>query len=162
MTTIEIPLSRGHVALIDDTDADIITRFSWYLNGSERAYYARGKVAGKPIFMHRLLVGDPPEFRVDHINHDGLDNRRSNLRLATHGQNQGNRRPNKNKKSGLPKGVVFIRRNTLRPYTALIGFNGKQRWLGTYATPEEAASVYALAALDQWGEFACHEAVNLG
>jgi hypothetical protein len=112
----KIKLSRGKVALVDDRDYDWLSKFSWHVHkGAKcRTYHVRTLVRGpdkkpKDIFMHQLIIdrmygGYQDEWaemklECDHINRSGLDNRRNNLRLATHSMNMlnrecRNRRPN--------------------------------------------------------------------
>ncbi|HUR07040.1 MAG TPA: HNH endonuclease, partial [Nonomuraea sp.] len=103
------------------------------------------------ISLHRLLCNAQPGQQVDHRNGDGLDNRRSNLRLCTRSQNIGNARTPRTNTSGY-KGVYFERARGL--WCAEIWFNMRKRRLGRFADPKDAARAYNAAALEQWGEFA--------
>lgn len=104
--------------------------------------------------MHRAILGlESGDKRTgDHINHNTLDNRRPNLRIATVAQNCQNRKPHRNNKLGL-KGVCA---HTPRPglYRAYIRGNDVQRTLGYFHDPIEAARVYDAAVREMWGEFA--------
>ena len=84
-----IPLTRGRAAIIDAQDFERISRFKWSLGGSGR--YAVRRERGRMILMHVEIMGDNPGFEIDHRNSTGTDNRRTNLRWATHGQNCANR-----------------------------------------------------------------------
>ena len=95
------------------------------------------------------MKGEIPDMAIDHINGNNLDNRFSNLRLATHGQNLMNRGPQKNNKLGI-KGV-YQRGNKYRSH---ICKKGKRQALGSFDTPEEASAAYKRAAKEQFGEFA--------
>lgn len=116
--------------------------------------YIRIYVDGKGYKAHRLawfyMYGYMPE-EVDHENLDRSDNRKANLRDATHGQNQANGRAYSNNALGL-KGVSLHKPNG--KYKAQIQANGKKVGLGYYATPQEAHAVYAKAAAELHGEFA--------
>jgi hypothetical protein len=93
--------------------------------------------------MHRLIMGAGPGQRIDHRNGDGLDNRRSNLRPTTNALNQANRRRIRSK-SGF-KGVSWDSTKRERPWRAHITVNGRMKFLGAFATPEEAARAYDAA-----------------
>jgi hypothetical protein len=151
---IEIPLSRGLVALVDDADADAVRAVGkWYANPSDRAFYARKNFQVRPgqwvsVRMHTFLTGWP---LVDHRNGDGLDNRRANLRPtspAGNGQNKGLRTDNA---SGY-KGVYWHTQS--RRWRGQIYVDGRSVHLGSFGDPITAASAYDAAALDAWGEFA--------
>jgi hypothetical protein len=141
---------RGY-ALIDDEDYEIVSKHIWCLDNEGYAsttILENGNV--KKIRMHRLILGYPSS-RIDHQNHNSIDNRRSNLRLATHQQNARNRGPTKANTSGY-KGV-HLRRDTNR-YQAFIKVEGKRLTLGCFKIAEEAAKAYNKAALKYHGEFA--------
>lgn len=151
MKTRTIALSRGFVALVDASDyARLMASGPWHATKptSSGNVYARHSVHigdGKTIAirMHHLITGST---YVDHVNGDGLDNRRVNLRPADHGTNMANKRLYRNNKSGF-KGV---RQHQNGRWVATCGPD----YLGCYATPEEAARVYDAAAVARWGEFA--------
>lgn len=116
------------------------------------------KIEGRVYKAHRVIwfwmTGAwPCTFEIDHKNTDFADNRWINLRLATRVQNAANRRACANSKSGL-KGVSVERRNRLRPWRSSIYRDGKNIFLGCFATKEEAHAAYAAAAFKHSGEFA--------
>jgi hypothetical protein len=95
--TIEIPLSRGLVAKIDDSDYESISRHKWSVVDSGKGrFYATTSVqhnkVRKFLRMHRFVMAAKPWEVVDHINHDTLDNRKSNLRITDHAGNSANRK----------------------------------------------------------------------
>ncbi len=160
--TVELQLTRGQVAIITDIDSDL-TGFKWcadYHADTDSFYAVRstwlGNGKSKTERLHRIILsrmlgrtlvrGE----QVDHINQQTLDNRRSNLRLATNAQNQQNQSLSKNNKSGY-KGVY---RNPKGRWIAQIRENGKSRYLGSFVSPLEAAHAYDTAALRLFGEFA--------
>lgn len=155
--TRQIPLTQGYVAIVDEEDFETLTRHSWQVVIVERShtqYAVRSKWdAGRKSSygMHRQILGlehgDPR--CVDHINGNGLDNRRSNLRLCTHQQNQQNRSAKKGRDF---KGVH--KRKERSGFHAYIGVNGHQEYLGTYPDAISAAKAYDAAAQEYFGEFA--------
>ena len=137
----EIPLTRGKVALIDDDDYPWISQFKWCAGKHYSTYYAQRsywlpyKKAYETEFMHRRIMHTGPDFQVDHLNHNGLDNRKRNMRLCTTRQNAENQR--NQSKHGI--GVVKRAKCPQRPFELRIAFHGKQqKYIGNFATPEEA------------------------
>lgn len=156
----EVHLTRGLLALVDDADLPIIAAFKWWANRDHRTHYARasiylgrfnGKCRFRRLVMHRLILDAPAGTQVDHINGDGLDNRRANLRLAGAHENAWNQRAPLNNSSGF-KGVTFARREGR--FQASLELDGKAIWCGYHATAEAAARAYDAAALKHFGEFA--------
>jgi hypothetical protein len=154
---IDIPLTRGMVATIDDEDLSLVAEYSWCAvpasNG--RGWYAMSSVNyGAPgarqqrtIRMHQLVV--PGLQRVDHLDGNGLNNTRSNLRAATHGQNVANSQ----KRVGTSSQYKGVTRKKTR-WGAQIVANKRRRDLGSYKTEEEAAQAYNDAAVRFFGEYA--------
>jgi hypothetical protein len=156
----EIPLTQGKVALVDDSDYERVSVLMWRAQWDGHNWYARhGKPRRGPVglvFMHRFILGlTSGDQDVDHINGNGLDNRRNNLRIATQKQNSRNRRIPITNRTGF-KGVQVNRycKRTQMPYLATIKVNGKRIWMGPFATAEEAAHAYDAKARELFGEFA--------
>lgn len=155
MSVREVPLSRGMIALVDAADFDaVITAGPWYATLSKQTWYAKRDVrkadGGRTMqAMHRLIRPTWP--LIDHINGDGLDNQRANLRPATFAQNGANRRASKRNTSGF-KGVCWDPRRQL--WRAVISQGRSQRFLGRFSTAEQAAYAYDAAATEIFGEFA--------
>jgi hypothetical protein len=148
-------LTRGFFARIDEEDFIKLWDKKWtYLASKSGTGYAvhHYRVNGKSysIMMHRFLMNAPRHMTVDHINGDGLDNRRCNLRLATPGENSRNRKPPKGSKF---KGVHKSKSLT-KPFLSRITVEARSIYLGSFETPEEAARVYDDAARLHHGEFA--------
>jgi len=101
--------------------------------------------------MHRVISQPPNDAEVDHINHDGLDNRRSNLRFGTHGHNLANQRYISSGTS-LFRGVCWNKRHA--KWEAFASWKSKTRRLGYFLDETEAAKAYDDAALESYGEFA--------
>lgn len=86
----EIPVARGrYIALVDDADAETVSRFTWYMQDGYARTSTRDPSTGKsrPVYMHRLIMAPPKGLVVDHIDDDRLNNQRANLRICTGGQN---------------------------------------------------------------------------
>jgi hypothetical protein len=157
-----VPLTRGYMALVDDADYESVSAHKWCArvdrrrDGTIRSVYAgrTAHVAGKKIFqsLHRYILGlGNSIMAVDHVNHNGLDNRRENLRLATYSQNAANNRKRRNTSSRY-KGVRWHR--ATEKWEARIGVAGKLKYLGLFTSEEAAALAYAEAASKAFGEFA--------
>lgn len=146
--------------LLDDEDYDLIKGYVWHIQCDKGNFYARCYVFvnGKyKIFkMHRIIMGVSHKQRphVDHKNENGLDNRRSNLRLATIPENSRNTGPNSRSATGY-KGVSLY---TVGPqagqYVVRIRFNGKNYFGGYFNNVIDAALKYNELAIKYHGEFA--------
>ncbi len=144
----EIPLTKGQIAFVDDEDFEFLTKHKWqaHKSQSKSSWYAR-RIPHKrgravTIIMHRLITGAPPGVHVDHIDGNGLNNQRSNLRLCTRSQNLANSRLNCKNKSGY-KGVFKIARAKVPKWIAYIGVSNYERhYLGTFTDPLSAALAY--------------------
>jgi hypothetical protein len=147
----------GHLFIIDAEDWLRISRFKWYVSsdGGTRMYVYT-YVDKKKIYLHRMILEAPDDQRVDHRNGNPLDNRKANLRLATHQQNMfncGKRSTYKGKPTASTfKGVTWDR--SCERYKAQIVKDGVNHNLGYFDDPREAALVYDHAALEMFGEFA--------
>jgi hypothetical protein len=144
----EVPLSRGGVALVDDEDYEAVRVFNWCAHQSKFTFYAERHRRDKRWTvekMHRVILARKlgralcPGEKTDHKNGDGLDNRRENLRLATHAQNQRNCRRHSCNLSSKFLGVG--RRKDSKKWFARIGVDHRKIYLGYYAT--EMAAVQA-------------------
>lgn len=154
--TREIPLTKGKVAIVDDADYEWLSRWKWcYIRTSEGCEYVMRKIRrdGRQmtILMHRLIVNPQPGYEVDHIDHNGLNNTRGNLRQCTHQENMRNKRRRADA-SAPYKGVWYQKRGG--GWGANITIDGKRTHLGTYETVEKAALAYDEAARLHFGEFA--------
>lgn len=146
-----VSLTRGQEAIIDVDDIPLVSGYRWtVLTNSQTGHmYAARFEKKKCYLMHRALLDAPPQLTCDHVDGDGLNNRRKNIRLATHAQNMANKCVERRNKLGI-KGVSKSKGR----FRAAITPNGKQIHLGQYATAEEAAAAYKGAARVLWGQFA--------
>lgn len=159
--TVEIPLTRGLVALVDDDDAPTVRAYTWAAMRGPRTWYAHrngirrpdGRYAGQ--LMHTLLTGWP---RVDHLNGNGLDNRRPNLRPASASENARNSRKRQGATSRY-KGVHWSKRRRgwiAKIYVPKVGSGRLARpvELGCFDAETAAAHAYDDAARSHFGPFA--------
>lgn len=151
-----IPLSTGEYATVDVPDYEYLSRFRWSVVRSAHTTYAyrkparNGRASRPTIYMHREIMGVLQGMQVDHINHDGLDNRRSNLRVCDASQNMANAR--KPVGTSLYRGVSWDKRSGL--WLAQICVNGRKRNLGRFGDEKQAAHAYNEAAIEGFGSFA--------
>lgn len=146
-------IPSGLVALVDDEDYATVTRHQWRLHVTRQGLFA---ITGKTLLMHRLVMDAGDQIEVGHINKDGLDNRKSNLRLATHSQHVASRwaRVSRSKTSSF-RGVSFSgHEGRTRPWRATISVEGHKQSLGYHLTEEEAALAYDEGARRFFGRFA--------
>lgn len=161
---VEIPLGKGFVALIDDSDWGLASQHTWYLRVNrtthhERlyamAYVGTSRQDNRHAYLHQVLMGYP-SVDIDHRDNNGLNCQRSNMRLATRSQNNGNSRKSPGRSSRF-KGVVWDReRNKWR---AQIGRSDKNLkkvtvYIGLFRDEVGAAQAYNFAADELFGEFA--------
>ena len=150
-----IILTQGKVAILNAADIDKIKDHKWRAFNSGHTWYAISTIntvkGRRSIMMHRIILSAVKGQQVDRINHNGLDNRRVNIRLCNNITNKYNSRPYK----GLQyKGVCTHRRRNKTVYQARISVNKKRMSLGYYSTRLDAAKAYNEAAVLYHKEFA--------
>lgn len=147
---VRVPLNRGGPALVDAADAALVSGGKWHLT---RKGYAARRIAGRVVFMHRLILGAAvTEGRVtDHVNGDRLDNRRANLRVVTPGQSSANTGRHRDGRSGY-KGVHWSKQK--QKWLAVIMVSGAVKYLGAFDDPRAAAVCRDRAALRYQGQYA--------
>ena len=146
-----IPVYPGHIAIVDTDDHERLSKFKWTLHQKGNCKYARRNKhhpdgRQTTILMHREILSSP---MIDHIDGNGLNNQRTNLRPCTNSQNSANRKKSKRNTSGF-KGVC----KRSKRWDAYIRVGGIQIHLGCFDTPEQAAHAYDRKAIEVFGEFA--------
>jgi hypothetical protein len=152
-----IPLTRGMIAMVDDSDYEWLNQWKWFAQMCDgRLYAARsvwdGKIKKKTmIYMHRFILNSPKGIKVDHEDRDTMNCSRANLRLADDSQNSMNQKRSKKSTSGF-KGVCWHRR--MNKWMARIHSYHKQIVIGYFDNASDAAKAYNDAAIKYHGEFA--------
>lgn len=150
----KILLNQNKFALVDDEDYEWLNQWKWSVGTKRKTQYAIRKIwrDGKrtTTTMHQVILNTPKEMVSDHINGDGLDNRRDNLRICTQSNNCMNR--SQQKGTSKYKGVSLHSKEG--KWKSRIKTKGKIYNLGHYKTEEEAACVYNIAAKIMFGNFA--------
>jgi hypothetical protein len=142
---------QNGIIQIDREDLDKVKQYKWYIacNGyivANQSHY----VGGGTIIMHRILMRAPKKVKIDHINGDKKDNRKKNLRPATHAENMRNHRVRKDSITGV-SGVGRIKKNG--KFRARIQVNKKEIGLGWYVDINEAISARKKAEITYFGNF---------
>lgn len=154
---IEVPLNKGFTAFIDDEDLPLIEGSSaWYAVTKGAVTYAARTLYDKNRtpkrfrqYMHRLIK--PKIDRIDHLDGNGLNNTKGNLRAATASQNAVNSKMRSTNTSGY-RGVTFNK--NANKWLAQIRINSKNTYLGLFECPIEAAKAYNKEAVEHFGEYA--------
>jgi len=138
--------------IIDTDDLLKVVDYKWTINAGG---YVISMSTGRGVYLHRLVAETPQNKKTDHINNNRLDNRKINLRNVTDTQNSQNMRSVRG--SSKYKGVCYFKKHDcklVKPWLSYITIDKKRKYLGYYATEEEAAHVYDKAAKELFGEFA--------
>jgi len=152
-----IKLTQGKYAMVDDCDFEELSKHKWYAEKSGNTFYAaRGVTVDvnqqKIIKMHRVILGlSSPDVLCDHIDGNGLNNTRANIRSCTRNQNQMNKRLSAKNTTGF-KGVCLNKKTG--KFYAQIKVGRKNKYLGYFDCPLKAAKAYNCAAKKLHGEFA--------
>ena len=140
-------MKNGASFIFDIKDMDIVKNHSWSISRG----HVRTCVDGRSVYLHQILLDTTCDTEIDHINGDKMDNRRCNLRFATHAQNNQNKGLRRDSTTGY-KGVCFDKRSG--KYIAYINANGKRTYLGYFDDKLSAAYAYDAAALQMHGDYA--------
>lgn len=157
--SVKVPLTRGLYAVIDDDDADRVSQHRWHAEKVKQAsdkFYARcsfwenGKCA--PVRLHRFIARADRGMVVDHINGDGLDNRKGNLRVCTQSKNLMNRNVKQRQNTSGHPGVSWHK--STGKWRADIMVDGSPIWLGTFKEKQLAIEARKTAEHKYFGEYA--------
>ncbi len=143
-----IPLGNGLFALVDAADYKRVSKYRWYAKRHGSVTYATCLRNGRVVYMHRMIMRPPKGYIVDHIDGNGLNNRRCNLRICTHQQNQANRGP----RGGSSQFVGVLRHGD--KWEAGIRCQGKYHYLGLFEDEVEAAKARDRKAYELHGPYA--------
>jgi len=146
-----IPVTRGMFAIVDADDYYQLVKYKWHINSNKYTPYASRRSGAKTLKMHRVIMAAPDHLVVDHIDHNGLNNCKSNLRLCTPAQNRHNCGSNRGATSRY-KGVSW--RKDAKKWEAMIRYNKKMYRLGAFKNEIQAAKAYDKKAAQLHGEFA--------
>lgn len=132
--------------IVDDEDVSLLEKYHWNVTNTKVGLYVRGYAYPRKsgmVLMHRVIMGNPSnEFVIDHINHNTLDNRKSNLRICTFAQNSWNR-------SRKSKGVYRMKNG----WMVIIRNNGERKYMGYFNSELEAKDVYEKATKELRGNY---------
>lgn len=153
-----ISITKGKTVFVDDEDYEELIKRRWFANkGKNGNFYAArrmsiGKSKSKIVLMHRVILGvTDNNIKIDHIDHNGLNNQKSNLRICTNAENSKNK-TSKIGSSSKYLGVSYDKEK--QKWFACIQLNGKTKYLGRFNEEEMAAKAYDEAAKENHGEFA--------
>lgn len=154
-----IYLTQGKIAIVDDEDFEKLSQYKWFAHNDKnfRLWYVMRKAGSKHLYMHRVVLNVPKDLEIDHINGDGLDNRKSNLRICTRQENTRNKR--KGKGTSKYKGVYWNKK--VRKWHTQIVVNHRRIYLGLFEDEREAALQYDVFAEKYFGGFAKPNLPNL-
>lgn len=161
---INISLNKNFVAIVDDDYAHLADN-KWTVYESSKTSYATrinylGDNKKEKLYLHRVIMNAPKGVIVDHINGDGLDNRKENLRFATKSENLCNRSRTNGRIYDLPKGVTMDKRKKVKKYIVQVCFGGKCQYRAYFETVGEAEEAYIEKSAKIQKDFSYHTSRN--
>jgi hypothetical protein len=145
-----IPLTQGKIAIVDAADYAWLSQYKWHASKKGYNWYACRNYNRSIVYMHRVIMNAPKGMLVDHIDHNSLNNRRSNLRVCTSSENHQNRE--RTRGTSNYKGVY--REKRYRKWRASVHFEGRNYYLGSFSNEVDAAKAYDKKAGELFGEYA--------
>lgn len=139
-------------AIIDAEDYQIVKQFKWSLNVSNDVSYISTMVGKDRLRLHSIVMGTPKSQAIDHKDHDTYNNRKSNLRECTPGQNRQNSKVNKKSSSDIKN--VYKEKSTGK-WIVSVQANKTRHYIGRFANIEDAKQAAIKARKKYHGEFAC-------
>jgi len=149
-----IPLTQGQNAIVDAEDYDRVRRHKWCLSRTGHQLYAQRRYRGKTLRMHQFIMNPPKGMVVDHIDGNGLNNRRSNLRICTQRQNTWNHKYTKPEHASSQYVGVYRYKNRPEEWYARVQCNGDITDLGPFDSEIEAVRARDRTAIELFGEYA--------
>jgi hypothetical protein len=146
-----LTLTNGKQAAVDDEDYQEVIKHNWYCRKIGKAEYAATSINGKFHYLHRFIIKPQAHEIIDHKNRDGLDNRRSNLRICSRSENNANSIGKGGSKTSKYKGVY---KHAKGKWQAELRVKGVNHYLGLFINEEDAAKAYDNRAKELFGEFA--------
>lgn len=152
-----IPLTQGQQAIVDDEDYERVSKYKWWtMKCRKSGFYAcrtfrKSNNKRASILLHRFIMNPPEKMQVDHVDDNGLNCTRSNMRVCTNAENNRNKKLRPDNTSGY-KGVTWDKRN--KRWNASITVNGKHLYISQFTNPIDAAHAYDEAAKKYHGKFA--------
>ena len=150
----QLDLTNGFVATIDDEDAELVAGYSWSAKRSKSNWYAVGYRGEERVLLHRLILGVDEESMVDHRDRDTMNNRRANLRRSTNRQNARNRGPGRQNRSGF-KNISLSVVKGYRYWLVTVKGDAPKPFTKRFKHIGDAVACAKAKRLELHGEFAC-------
>jgi hypothetical protein len=151
----------GFQITVDQQDSEWLTKYYFrVIVKEEKPTGVTVRIAGKELYLHRLILDIDSTAVVDHVDGNPLNNVRANLRIVSYLENARNRTKPKSKTNDLPKGVTLCKKSTKKPYKAALKIHGCNFHLGYFSTVKEAEDAYLLEAGRLFGKHALHNSRN--